>query len=140
MTFTKKIEVSDMEGNRKRTPIPKRDVEREATKSSPVVTYTVSPEEMKEMVKKPSAVESKARKPSESNELKETDQVNHPAHYTAGEVECIEAIESAVTGLTGMEAYCTGNAIKYLWRWKLKNGKEDLQKAGWYVDRMIESK
>ncbi len=66
------------------------------------------------------------------------DNVNHPVHYTAGDIECIDAIESATTGLTGIEAYNTGAAIKYLWRWKRKNGVEDLQKAQWYINRLIE--
>jgi len=66
-----------------------------------------------------------------------TDMVNSPPHYTAGKVECIDAIEAATTGLTGVEAYCTAAAIKYLWRWKLKNGTEDLQKCVWYVNRII---
>ena len=65
------------------------------------------------------------------------DNVNHPAHYTQGGVECIEAIKVAVIGLVGMEAVCTGNALKYLWRWKQKNGLEDLKKARWYIDRLI---
>jgi hypothetical protein len=64
--------------------------------------------------------------------------VDHPDHYTAGAVECIDAIAAATTGLEGIEAVCTGNAIKYLWRWKRKNGTEDLQKAVWYIQRMIE--
>lgn len=66
------------------------------------------------------------------------DTVNHPAHYTQGGIECIDAIEAAVTGLNGIEAVCTGNAIKYLWRWKQKNGIEDLKKARWYINRLIE--
>jgi len=65
------------------------------------------------------------------------DNVNHPAHYTSGNIECIDAIESAVTELTGIEAMCIGNAIKYLWRWKRKNGVEDLRKAKWYIDKLI---
>ena len=68
----------------------------------------------------------------------EHDPVNHPAHYTAGKVECIDAIESATVGLTGGLAYATGAAIKYLWRWSRKGGAEDLRKARWYVDRLIE--
>ena len=52
------------------------------------------------------------------------DNVNHPAHYTAGRVECIDALAAATTGLEGIEAVCTANAIKYLWRWKRKNGIE----------------
>lgn len=64
--------------------------------------------------------------------------VNHPAHY-AGKVECIDAIEAATDGLNGVEAFCTGNSIKYLFRWKKKNGLEDLKKARWYLDRLISS-
>lgn len=66
-----------------------------------------------------------------------TDNVNHPAHYTAGSIECIDALAAATEGLRGIEAVCTANAIKYLWRWKRKNGVEDLQKARWYIDRLI---
>lgn len=67
----------------------------------------------------------------------ESDPVNHPAHYTAGGIECIDAIEAATVGLTGGLAYSTGAAIKYLWRWSRKNGAEDLRKARWYIDRLI---
>lgn len=63
--------------------------------------------------------------------------VNHLAHYNAGKIECIDAIESAVTGLDGFEGFCTGCAIKYLWRWKRKGGAEDLRKCRWYLDRLI---
>ncbi|MFX3633738.1 MAG: DUF3310 domain-containing protein [Candidatus Pristimantibacillus sp.] len=66
------------------------------------------------------------------------DNVNHPSHYTAGKVECIDALEAATEGLIGIEAACTANAIKYLWRWKRKNGVEDLRKAIWYINRLIE--
>ena len=59
-----------------------------------------------------------------------SDMVNHPAHYTAGGIECIEGLAAATNGLEGIEAVCTANAIKYLWRWKYKNGVEDLKKAG----------
>lgn len=68
-----------------------------------------------------------------------TDNVNHPAHYTAGGIECIDALAAATEGLLGIEAVCTANAIKYLWRWKRKNGVEDLQKARWYIDRLIKT-
>lgn len=67
------------------------------------------------------------------------DNVNHPTHYTAGKIECIDAIEAAVTNLNGFEGVCVGNAIKYLFRWKLKGGIESLQKARWYIDRLIYS-
>lgn len=65
-------------------------------------------------------------------------QINHPHHYTAGKVECIDAIEAAVTGLNGFEGFCIGNAIKYLWRWKQKGGKTDIGKAQWYLNRLSE--
>jgi hypothetical protein len=67
------------------------------------------------------------------------DMVNSPSHYTQGEIECIDAIAQVVKDLDGMEAMCTGNAIKYLWRWKHKNGVEDLKKAQWYLQRMIDN-
>jgi hypothetical protein len=67
----------------------------------------------------------------------ELSKVDHPAHYKAGNIECIDAIEEAVKGLDGKEAFATGNAIKYLWRWKRKGGKEDLKKAVWYINRLI---
>ena len=71
------------------------------------------------------------------NTHQNTDQVNHPAHYTAGGVECIDAIAAATTGLEGMEAVCTANVLKYVWRWKMKGGKTDLEKAKWYLDRLL---
>ena len=67
----------------------------------------------------------------------EKDVVNHPAHYTAGGIECIDALAAATEELTGIEAVCTANAIKYLWRWKLKNGVEDLKKAIWYINYLL---
>lgn len=62
------------------------------------------------------------------------DMVNHPGHYTAGGVECIDAIKAAVPDF---EAYCAGNVIKYVWRYRRKNGLEDLKKAKWYLDRLL---
>ena len=64
------------------------------------------------------------------------DAVNHPSHYTQGGIECIDALKAATVGLTGIEAVCTANAIKYLWRWKFKNGVEDIDKAIWYLNRL----
>lgn len=69
--------------------------------------------------------------------IADADNVNHPVHYTRGGIETIDAIAAATAGLEGIEAVCTANAIKYLWRWKHKNGVEDLKKARWYIDRLI---
>lgn len=66
-----------------------------------------------------------------------TDNVNHPSHYTQGGVECIDAITAATVKKTGIEAVCTANIIKYLWRYELKNGLEDVKKAQWYLNRLI---
>jgi len=65
-----------------------------------------------------------------------TDNVNKPEHYTQGNVECIDAIESATTGLTGIVAVCIANVIKYVWRFGRKNGIEDLDKADYYLQRI----
>ena len=66
--------------------------------------------------------------------------VNHPEHYTANShgIECIDVIDAATEHLTGIEAVCTANAIKYLWRWKRKNGIQDLHKAKWYINHLID--
>lgn len=61
------------------------------------------------------------------------DPVERPAHYCQGAIETIDYIESLGIG----EAFCQGNAIKYLSRYRLKGGVEDLRKARWYVDRLI---
>ncbi len=66
-----------------------------------------------------------------------SDPVN-PDHYKSGGIECIDVIAAVTTGLDAFEGYCTGNAVKYLYRWKRKNGLEDLEKARWYINRLIE--
>ncbi|EIX3645000.1 DUF3310 domain-containing protein [Salmonella enterica subsp. enterica serovar Montevideo] len=65
------------------------------------------------------------------------DNVNHPDHYTQGGVECIDAITAATANKTGIEAVCVANVIKYLWRYELKNGEEDVKKAQWYLNRLV---
>lgn len=65
-------------------------------------------------------------------------QVYHPDHYNKGAVECIDALTSAVEGLSGIEAFDTANAIKYLWRWKDKGQVRDLKKAIWYIEHLIQ--
>ena len=65
------------------------------------------------------------------------DMVNHPVHYTQGGIESIDALKAATVSKTGIEAVCTANAIKYLWRYEEKNGIEDVKKARWYIDRLI---
>ena len=66
------------------------------------------------------------------------DSVNHPAHYTAGGIECIDCIESMIAPIKNPTyAFLTGQSLKYLARYTMKNGVEDLKKARWYLDRLI---
>lgn len=67
------------------------------------------------------------------------DVVNHPSHYETGKYECIDVMEE-VFGREAVESFCVCNAFKYLYRHKRKNRLEDLKKARWYLDRVIESK
>lgn len=65
--------------------------------------------------------------------------VSHPNHYQgANGIEVIQVIEGFTAGLTGMEAVDTANAIKYILRWKHKNGIQDIEKAIWYLTDLKE--
>lgn len=67
------------------------------------------------------------------------DMVNHPSHYISSNgLEVIDVIEAFTSDLRGIEATDTGNVIKYICRWKHKNGVEDLKKAAWYINHLIE--
>jgi hypothetical protein len=68
--------------------------------------------------------------------LPDTDPVNHPSHYASGGIECIDAIEASMSA-EEFQGYCKGNLIKYVWRYRDKGGVQDLQKANWYLDRLI---
>lgn len=63
------------------------------------------------------------------------DLVNHPPHYTAAGIECIDAIEAALTP-EEFRGFIKGNAMKYCWREKHKGGDQDLAKAAWYLNRL----
>lgn len=62
--------------------------------------------------------------------------VDNPPHYNQAGIECLDAIEAATGG--GYEFYLQGNILKYLWRYRYKNGLEDLKKAEFYLKRLIE--
>ena len=64
------------------------------------------------------------------------DMVNHPPHYNQGGIETIEAIKAALGD--GFTAYLTGNILKYLWRYNHKNGLEDVKKAQFYLNRLVQ--
>ena len=65
-----------------------------------------------------------------------SDNVNHPSHY-AGKVECIDVLKDIMTK-EQFVGFCKGNIIKYLWRSERKNGTEDLKKAQWYMNKLVE--
>ena len=64
------------------------------------------------------------------------DSVDHPSHYTHGSVECIDAMVET-QGVHAVQHFCICNAFKYLWRWRGKNGMEDIKKAAWYLNKAI---
>lgn len=67
------------------------------------------------------------------------DMVNHPQHYISQNgLEVIDVIEEFTSDLKGLQAVCTANAIKYILRWPHKgSSKQDLQKAQWYISKLI---
>jgi hypothetical protein len=69
--------------------------------------------------------------------LPKEDLVNHPSHYNDGGIECIEAIEASLTP-EEYRGYLKGNVQKYVWREKHKGGIESLEKAQWYLKRLID--
>ena len=73
----------------------------------------------------------------EQSDHKQTmDMVNSPPHYNKTGIECIDAIKAMTD--EGFEYYLQGNIMKYLWRYRYKNGIEDLKKAEWYLNKLID--
>lgn len=66
------------------------------------------------------------------------DPVNHPEHYETGApFECIDVLMET-QGAGAVEGFCLCNAMKYLYRHRMKGGDEDVAKARWYLDRYLE--
>ena len=95
-----------------------------------VKTPTYAEEQLEHALKKEAEKTMQEQKP---------DMVNHPPHYTQGEIECIEAIKYINNKLhvEGYEGYCLGNFIKYIWRCNYKNGWEDIDKAIFYLNELL---
>ena len=72
-----------------------------------------------------------------NKQLNEDFRVNNPPHYNKGDIECIDAIEAMLTHEEYV-GYLRGNSLKYRWRFRYKNGIEDLKKATWYENRLME--
>ena len=87
------------------------------------------------LVLEPLPKEDRAIKMPESSK---TDNVNRPKHYCKGGVESIDFVKAAVSNLSGFEAVCVANIIKYMWRYKEKNGLEDVMKAAKYLEWLQE--
>ena len=64
------------------------------------------------------------------------DNVYNPSHYATGKFECIDVMEE-VFGIEAVKDFCICNAFKYLYRYKRKNGAEDIEKAHWYLTRYL---
>ena len=68
------------------------------------------------------------------------ERVNHPAHYQTNKgIEAIDVMEAFTEDMKGSDAVLTATILKYLLRWKKKNGLEDLKKAKWYLERLIKN-
>ena len=72
-----------------------------------------------------------------SQESTEPEKVNHPSHYNQGKTETIDILKEFLTEEEFI-GFLKGNVLKYLHRYKYKNGLEDLNKASWYLDRLKE--
>jgi len=70
------------------------------------------------------------------NEEEMKDLVNNPPHYNKGDIECIDAIEAMLTH-EEFVGYLRGNSLKYRWRFRYKNGIQDLEKAEWYEKKLM---
>ncbi|MFS1514578.1 DUF3310 domain-containing protein [Chengkuizengella sp. SCS-71B] len=79
-------------------------------------------------------------KPEEKVERteKQNDPVNRPNHYVTGGIETIDFMQAKLTG-EQFKGYCLGNVLKYCTRHEHKNGKEDLKKAQWYLNKLLEA-
>ena len=70
-------------------------------------------------------------------EIEEKEMVNHPSHYNMGKYECLDVVKELVKDMKGIEATLFFNAFKYLWRYKQKNGLQDLKICEFYLKELI---
>lgn len=84
-----------------------------------------------------SNVTEKTWSPSNWEATTDDNSVDHPAHYNQGKYECIEVMRE-VFGDLAVKNFCHLNAFKYVWRANEKNGIEDIKKARFYLDKMVE--
>ena len=70
--------------------------------------------------------------------IENADNVNHPTHYTNGNIECIDAIKAALTP-EEFRGYLKGNMLKYVWRERMKGGTESIKKMQWYAAKLVDT-
>tara|TARA_R100000315_G_scaffold59480_1_gene35289 strand:+ start:280 stop:630 length:351 start_codon:yes stop_codon:yes gene_type:complete len=95
--------------------------------------------EVGDMIRKeqPKYLSGVKKQAQEQSDHKQTmDMVNSPPHYNKNGIETIDAIRAMTDD--GYEYYLQGNIMKYLWRYRYKNGVEDLKKAQWYLNELID--
>ena len=136
-----RAKLKDMEGKQEESSVPPKNVE---VKTTLYAKAPISAEELEKQLKallpkklalEPLPKEDRAIKMPESSKH---DNVNCPKHYCKGGVESIEFVKAAVSNLSGFEAVCVANIIKYMWRYKEKNGLEDVMKAAKYLEWLQE--
>ena len=90
--------------------------------------------------KHPLSKEELAKRKGEKKRVYECkDPAINPGHYKSKNgLEVIDFIQAFTEDLDGFEAYLTGSAMKYLCRWKKKNGKQDINKAIWFSAKLVQ--
>ena len=136
-----RAKLKDMEGKQEESSVPQENVKVTTTfyAKAPISAEELD-KRIKELLPQKLALEPL---PKEDRAIKmpvssKPDNVNRPKHYCKGGVESIELVKAAVSNLSGFEAVCVANIIKYMWRYKEKNGLEDVMKAAKYLEWLQE--
>ena len=117
------------------TPAPMKPAENELERDTKVLNYSANDVAMTAALYE----QAMNNKPKPGENVTKDDNVNHPDHYQSeGGLETIDVIKEFTKGLNGVEAFAIGNTLKYICRFDKKNGVEDLKKAKWYIDHVIE--
>lgn len=96
-----------------------------------------TPKQWDDLRKEHPALVDKYEKFLEERTIDEECVIENPSHYNAGGIECIEAIKASMS-TESYTGYLKGNVQKYVWRYEDKNGVEDLRKAQWYLNTLID--
>ena len=136
-----RAKLKDMKEKQEEHSVPPKNVE---VKTTLYAKAPISAEELEKQLKallpKKLALEPlpKEDRAIKTPDYSKPDNVNHPKHYCKSGLECIDVIRAAVSNLPPFEAVCVANIIKYAWRYKDKNGLEDVKKAAKYLQLLQE--